>query len=113
MAQAERMDRVFRALSDPTRRSVVEQLTLHPASVSELAQPFDMALPSFLQHLRVLEDAGVVRSKKRGRVRTYELQPERLRGAERWLCRQRELWERRLDQLESYVLVLKQKEKEP
>ena len=110
MSQAERMDQVFRALADPTRRRVIELLGAHPASVSELAKPFPMALPSFLQHLQVLEKAGVVRSKKSGRVRTYELKPERLRGAEQWLGRQRAIWERRLDQLDAYLLELKEEQ---
>ena len=106
---AERMDGVFRALSDPTRRHVVERLSARPASVSELAKRFDMALPSFLQHLKVLEESGLVRSKKTGRVRTYELLPKRLKAAERWLARQHALWERRLDQLDDYLIELKEK----
>jgi len=106
---ARRIDGIFRALSDPTRRHVLERLNRSPASVSELAQPFDMALPSFVQHLRVLEGCGLVRSRKRGRVRTYRLAPERLRIAENWLARQRALWERRLDQLDDYLIDLKEK----
>jgi len=94
------IDSVFRALSDPTRRQVLERLSSSPASVGELAEPFDMALPSFVEHLRVLEECGLVRSQKAGRVRTYQLAPQRLRLAEDWLARQRTLWERRLDQLD-------------
>src|SRR5688572_20805335 len=97
------VDGVFRALSDPTRREVVARLTRSPASVSELAAPFDMALPSFVQHLRVLESSGVVRSTKTGRVRTYQLVPKRLQVAEQWLATQRDLWERRMDQFERYA----------
>lgn len=104
-----RIDGIFRALSDPTRRQVLERLNRSPASVSELAAPFDMALPSFVQHLRVLEGCGLVRSRKTGRVRTYRLAPERLRLAEGWLARQRALWERRLDQLDDYLIELKEK----
>lgn len=100
---------IFRALSDPTRRRVVERLGRSPASVTELAGRFDMALPSFVEHLRVLEDVGLVRSRKAGRVRTYQLATDRLRLAEHWLARQRELWERRLDQLDAYVVELKEK----
>jgi DNA-binding transcriptional ArsR family regulator len=100
------VDAVFRALSDPTRRQVLERLSRSPASVSELAAPFDMALPSFVQHLGVLEGCGLVRSKKAGRVRTYQLAPERLKLAEDWLARQRSLWERRLDQLDDYLIQL-------
>ena len=103
------VDPVFRALADPTRRHVLERLSRSPASVSELAAPYDMALPSFLQHLRILEDSGLVRSNKVGRVRTYKLAPKRLKAAEDWLSRQRSLWERRLDQLDSYLLELKEK----
>jgi len=106
---AESMDGVFRALSDPTRRRVLERLSKSPASVSELAEPFDMALPSFVQHLRVLEGSGLVHSRKTGRVRTYQLAPKRLRLAENWLARQRDFWERRLNQLDAYLLELKEK----
>lgn len=104
-----RIDGVFRALSDPTRRHVLERLNRSPASVSELAEPFDMALPSFVQHLKVLEGCGLVRSRKTGRVRTFRLAPERLRLAEDWLARQRAFWERRLDQLDEYLIDLKEK----
>lgn len=104
------VDGIFRALSDPTRRGVIGRLSARPASVSDLAAPYDMALPSFVEHLKVLERSGLVRSRKVGRVRTYELAPERLKVAEDWLARQRSLWERRLDQLDSYLLKLKRKE---
>lgn len=100
------VDGIFRALSDPTRRSVVERLSARPSSVSELAAPYKMALPSFVEHLKVLEGAGLVRSRKVGRVRTYELETERLRLAEDWLGRQRSIWERRLDRLDAYLLAL-------
>lgn len=101
------VDGVFRALSDPTRRQVLERLSRGPGSVSSLAEPFDMALPSFVEHLRVLEGCGLVRSRKKGRVRTYRLVPRRLRLAEDWLARQRTHWERRLDQLDAYLTELK------
>lgn len=104
------VDRVFRALSDPTRRNVLERLTSRPASVSELAAPYGMALPSFVEHLKVLEGSGLVRSHKTGRVRTYELAAEQLKVAEDWLSRQRNLWERRLDQLDDYLMKLKEEE---
>ncbi|MEO7572283.1 MAG: metalloregulator ArsR/SmtB family transcription factor [Acidimicrobiales bacterium] len=97
------VDGVFRALADPTRRQVVAELTRSPASVGELAAPFEMALPSFVQHLRVLEGCGVVRSTKQGRVRTYCLVPDRLRAAEDWLAAQRIEWERRGDRFQQYV----------
>lgn len=105
------IDSIFRALSDPTRRQVLERLSRSPASVSELAAPFEMALPSFLEHLKVLESSGLVRSRKTGRVRTYQLAPRRLRIAEDWLSRQRTLWEQRFDQLDSYLMELKEKDR--
>jgi DNA-binding transcriptional ArsR family regulator len=105
------IDGIFRALADPTRRRVVERLNRSPASVSELAEPFEMALPSFIEHLKVLEVCGLVRSQKTGRVRTYQLAPEPLKLAENWLAEQRALWERRLDQFDAYVMTLKEKEK--
>jgi DNA-binding transcriptional ArsR family regulator len=103
-------DAVFHALSNPTRRKVLEQLSVGPATVSELAAPFDMQLPSFVQHLSVLEESRLVKSKKRGRVRTYEISPERFKVAEDWLAARRELWEARLDQFDRYVKHLKEKE---
>jgi len=99
---------VFQALADPTRRAVVERLSRGPSATSELAQPFKMALPSFLQHLDVLQKCGLVRSQKSGRVRTYELAPNTLKAAEDWMATQRTLWERRLDQLESFLEDLKE-----
>lgn len=103
-------DRLFRALADPTRRQVVERLGRGAASVSELAGGFDMALPSFVEHLKVLESSGLVRSEKTGRVRTYELVPGGLRPLEDWLSAQRRLWEQRLDQLDAYLLGLQEAE---
>lgn len=97
------LDTIFRALADPTRRAVIARLGQGPASVSELAEPFEMALPSFLQHLRVLEESGLVRSKKAGRVRTCEITPEELARAESWMAEQRALWESRLDRLDTYL----------
>jgi DNA-binding transcriptional ArsR family regulator len=104
------VDLVFRALSDPTRRNVLERLTMKPASVSELAAPYGMALPSFVEHLKVLEGSGLVRSQKTGRVRTYELAPEQMKLAEDWLGKQRKLWERRLDQLDTHLMKMKQQQ---
>src|SRR5262249_15172785 len=103
------LDRVFRALGDPTRRAVLSRLSAgSAAAVSELARAADMALPSFTQHLDVLERCGLVRSRKVGRVRTYRLLPQPLKAAERWMAQQRALWERRLDQLDTYLLQLKE-----
>jgi DNA-binding transcriptional ArsR family regulator len=102
------VDGIFRALSDPTRRHVLERLSARPASVSELAASYRMALPSFVEHLKVLEESGLVRSHKVGRVRTYEIAPKQMQLAESWLERQRSTWERRLDRLDEYLLKLKQ-----
>jgi DNA-binding transcriptional ArsR family regulator len=103
-------DDVFQALSNATRRKVLEQLSAGPATVSELAAPFDMKLPSFVQHLAVLERSRLVRSRKRGRVRTYEIAPERFRVAEDWLSARRRLWEARLDRFDHYVRQLQDRE---
>jgi DNA-binding transcriptional ArsR family regulator len=104
----EGVDRVFHALADPTRRQVVERLVSGPVTTLELAEPFDMSLPSFTQHLALLEAAGMVASTKEGRVRTYRLAPAGLELADGWLAEQRRLWERRLDQLDAFVLDLKE-----
>jgi len=112
MAQAAVADDVFYALSNATRRKVLEKLSVGPATVSELAAPFDMKLPSFVQHLSVLEQSRLVKSKKHGRVRTYEIAPERFRVAEDWLSARRQMWEERLDRFDNYVKQLKEKESE-
>ena len=101
------LDHVFQALADPTRRAVIERLARGPASVSDLARPFGMALPSFTQHLDRLEDCGLVTSVKAGRVRTYKLAPKPLKTATRWLESQRHQWEQRLDRLDALLLELK------
>jgi DNA-binding transcriptional ArsR family regulator len=93
------LDRVFQALADHTRRELVERLVRGPAAVSELARPFAMSLPAVMQHLQVLQDCGLVRSEKNGRVRTCRLEPAGLRLAQEWLGEQRTDWERRLDRL--------------
>jgi DNA-binding transcriptional ArsR family regulator len=110
MVQSAATDAVFHALSNPTRRRVLERLSAGPASVSELAEPFDMQLPSFVQHLSVLERSRLVKSRKRGRVRTYEIAPERFRVVEGWLADRRQEWEARLDRFDQYVEKLKEKE---
>ena len=106
--QEVRLDAVFQALADPTRRAVLERLGKGPATTSELARPFGMRLPSFSQHLDVLESSGLVRSRKSGRVRTYRLAPRTLKVAEHWMARQRDLWGRRLDQLDHFLDDLKE-----
>ncbi len=107
--RSEALDVVFRALADPTRRAVIERLARGPASTTELARPFGMALPSFSQHLDRLEECGIVVSAKSGRVRTYKLAPKRLNGATRWLDAQRAHWETRLDQLDAVLIDMKKK----
>ena len=110
-ASAAQLDRVFQALSDPTRRAVIDRLSRGEAPVTELARPFDMALPSFMQHLAVLEDCGLVSSKKTGRVRMCRATPEPLAAAQDWLAERRALWERRLDQLDRFLEATKKEKK--
>ena len=97
------LDRMFHALGDSSRRAMVERLGRGPASVSELAKPFEMALPTVVQHLAVLETAGIVASAKVGRVRTYQLVPGALEPAADWISRQRLPAERRLDRLGAFL----------
>ena len=107
-----KLDRIFQALADPTRRAVLQRLSGGAASTLELARPFDLALPSFTQHLRMLEKFRLVKSKKSGRVRTYELAQKNLQVAEDWILDRRKLWERRLDQLDAFVLKMNEDEDE-
>jgi DNA-binding transcriptional ArsR family regulator len=97
------LDAAFHALADPTRRAVVGRLVQGPAPVKELAKPFDMGLPSFMKHLRILEKDGLISSEKVGRVRTCRVNTERLTAAEAWLSEQRALWQARTDRLADYV----------
>jgi DNA-binding transcriptional ArsR family regulator len=101
--QASVLDRVFRAIADPTRRAIVDRLAEGEASLTELAKPFDMSLPAVHQHLRLLEESGVVVTSKQGRVRTCRLDPKVLRRAEGWFARRRAMWERRLDALDAHL----------
>jgi DNA-binding transcriptional ArsR family regulator len=100
------LDSIFHGLADPTRRAVIARLAAGPAPVSELAAPHDMALPSFLKHLKVLETGGWIRSDKTGRVRTCRLNPDTVKAAEGWLGQQRALWESRLDRLDAFLANL-------
>jgi len=97
------LDRTFSALSDPTRRHILEQLTSGPATISELAQPFDITLPGLLKHVRILEQADLVLTAKEGRTRNCRLGSEHLDDAARWIQRYQRHWERRLDRLEAYL----------
>ena len=101
------LDRAFQALADPTRRAMVERLSLGPASVSELKRPLEMSLPAVMQHLAVLETSGLVVSEKAGRVRTCRINPAALAEAEQWIAERRLEWERRLDRLGEYLDALK------
>lgn len=94
---------LFHALSDPTRRAVIDMLSTGPQSVSTLAAPHDMALPSFLKHIKVLQDAGLVESEKRGRIRTVALIPNRLNDGNTWFATRRRLWATRLDRLADWL----------
>jgi DNA-binding transcriptional ArsR family regulator len=102
-SQSAVLDRCFQALSDTTRREIVDRLAQGPASVSELAKPLSMSLPSVLQHIQVLEEGGLVRSAKVGRVRTCSLNSEGLDLVEQWISGRRSLWNRRLDRLDHYL----------
>jgi DNA-binding transcriptional ArsR family regulator len=97
------IDLLFQALADPTRRRMIDRLSQSPASVSELAEPFDMSLAAVVQHLHVLEHSGLVHSEKVGRVRTCSIQPDAMRTAEQWISERRTFWEGRLDRLGEFL----------
>lgn len=105
--ESTRLDLAFQALADPTRRGMLARLSRAPASVSDLAKPLSMSLPAVMQHLQMLEASGLVRSVKKGRVRTCTLQPKALATAETWIAEQRAIWEGRTDRLETYLEILK------
>jgi len=106
------LDSIFHGLADPTRRAVIARLAAGPAAVSELAAPHDMALPSFLKHLKVLEASGWIASAKAGRIRTCRLKPETAKAAESWLGQQRTLWEGRLDRLDAFLTRMNDERKD-
>ena len=101
------LNRAFQALADPVRRGMLARLSRGPASVSQLAEPFSISLPAVLQHLKALEESGLVRSEKKGRVRTVRLEPETLSAAESWIAERRSEWEAKLDRFENYLQSLK------
>ena len=107
--QSTDLDRLFQALADPARRAIIERLSRGPAPVSELARPLPMSLPSAMQHLGVLETAGLVRSEKVGRVRTCAIEPQALSQAEQWINARRIEWEHRLDRLGEYLATMESK----
>ena len=106
--ESTRLDLAFQALADPSRRGMLARLSRGPASVTELARPLEISLPAVLQHLQALEASGLVRSEKKGRVRTCRLEPQALAAAEDWIARQRAEWEARVDRFEDYVMRLKE-----
>jgi DNA-binding transcriptional ArsR family regulator len=103
------LDRAFSALADPTRRAIVSRLCDGPKSVSELSEPFEIALPSLLKHVRVLEQSGLVSSEKTGRVRTSKIEPHALHATEAWIRQHIAAWEKRLDRLEAHIERMKRK----
>jgi len=109
MLNESRLDRAFQALADPARRGMLARLSRGPASVSELAAPLAMSLPAVLQHLKALEDSGLVTSEKKGRVRTARLEGNALGQAEQWLTDRRTEWEARADRLESFLATIQEK----
>lgn len=109
--KGQQLDGVFQALADPTRRAVLGRLGKGPASISELARPFDMALPSFMKHIHLLEESGWIRTHKQGRVRTCAIEKKQFAAVETWLSEQRALWEGRTDRLEQFVTNTQEKEK--
>lgn len=107
MLNESRLDLAFQALADPTRRGMLAKLSRAPATVTDLARPLRMSLPAVMQHLRLLEASGLVRSEKKGRVRTCRIEPQALAAAEGWIAQQRAVWEGRLDRLEDYLETMK------
>lgn len=103
------LDRAFAALSDPTRRAIISSLCDGPKSVSELSEPFDIALPSLLKHVQVLEQSGLISSEKTGRVRTCRIEAEALQAAETWIQQHIATWERRLDRMDAHIQRMKRK----
>ncbi|TCL75551.1 ArsR family transcriptional regulator [Rhizobium sp. BK251] len=109
---SEQLNSVFLALADPTRRAVIGRLGRGPASITDLARPFEMALPSFMKHIHVLEETGLIETRKQGRVRTCTLEKKRFALVEGWLSAQRAIWEARTDRLEAFVTNGQSKEEE-
>lgn len=104
--RSQELDRLFHALADPARRAILERLGRGPAPVSELAKPLPMSLPAAMQHLGVLEAAGLIRTQKVGRTRTCALDPQAMSRAEQWITARRREWEGRLDRLDDYLKTL-------
>jgi DNA-binding transcriptional ArsR family regulator len=113
MLKHSNIDDCFRALAEPTRRAIVERLSRGPATVSDLARPFDMTLAAVVQHLQVLEESGLVQSEKVGRVRTYQIEPRGLAPLADWVAERRSLMERRLDRLGELLSETEPSAKQP
>lgn len=107
------LDHLFSALSDPTRRAIVRRLARGPASVSELSEPFSMALPNFLKHVRILERCGLIETLKQGRIRVCAIKPDALSPPERWLTEQRQQMAGTLDRMEAYAKKLQSAKRKP
>ena len=103
MVQSRTLDRTFSALSDPTRREILERLASGPASISELARPTGISLPGVMKHVHILEEAQLVTTEKHGRTRECRLGPDQMADATGWIERQRRHWERRLDRLQAHI----------
>ncbi|ALV40592.1 ArsR family transcriptional regulator [Pseudarthrobacter sulfonivorans] len=112
MAKYPQLNSVFQALADPTRRAVLGRLGEGPASISELAKPFDITLPSFMKHIHLLEESGWIQTRKEGRVRTCVIEKKSFAVVEAWLSEQRDIWEGRTDRLEHFVTTTHEKEQE-
>lgn len=106
LSRSQELDRLFHALADPARRGILERLGRGPAPVSELAKPLPMSLPAAMQHLGVLEAAGLIRTQKVGRTRTCAIDPQAMSRVEQWVAARRREWESRLDQLDDYLKIL-------
>jgi DNA-binding transcriptional ArsR family regulator len=107
---SDQLNQIFQALADPTRRAVLGELGRGAASVGDLAKPFDMALPSFMKHIRCLEECGLIRTRKEGRIRMCVIEEHALVAVESWLATQRAIWEARADRLEQFVMATQQQE---
>jgi DNA-binding transcriptional ArsR family regulator len=109
MVKSSTLDRTLDAIADPTRRDILERLTHGPASITELAEPYDISLPGLMKHVRILEEARLVQTRKNGRTRECRLGESRLDDVNEWVDRYRKRWEGRLDRMESYLARKKDK----
>jgi DNA-binding transcriptional ArsR family regulator len=108
MVKYQTLDRTLTAIADPTRRDILDRLGRGPASISELAQPYEISLPGLMKHVRILEEAKLVQTRKNGRTRECRLGPASLADVDEWVDRHRQRWEKRLDRLETYIAKKKE-----